>query len=124
MQCGKMVGLLVIADAMRRIDLSGPWACQRPLYMKDVVHIDAWWQGARSARLPPQTKYGCLRMARGIRNPAMDAVVVILFYPYCMQSCGHFRHLCARHLAAGRAKKALDLPLVQGVLWWGIIHGQ
>ena len=63
-------------------------------------------------------------MARSIRDPAMDAVVVILFYPYGMQSCGHFRCLCAWHLAAGGAKKALDLPLVLGVMGRGIIHCQ
>jgi hypothetical protein len=42
----------------------------------------------------------------------MDAVVVILFYPYGVQSCGHLRRLCAGHLAACGAKKALDLSLV------------
>jgi hypothetical protein len=41
-----------------------------------------------------------------------------------MQSCGHCRHLCARHLAACSAKKALDLSLILGVLGRGIIHGQ
>src|SRR4029434_1088120 len=79
MQLGKMVGLLPITDATSRIDLSGPWAYQRPLHMKDVVHVDAWWQWARRAGLPAQTKHRGLRMARGIRDPAMDAVVVILF---------------------------------------------
>jgi hypothetical protein len=63
-------------------------------------------------------------MARGIRDPAMDAVVVILFYPYGVQSCGHLRRLCAGHLAACGAKKALNLSLVLGVLWRGIIYGQ
>ncbi len=76
-----MVGLLPIADATRRMDLSGPWACQRPLHMEDVVHVDARWQGARRAGFPAQTQHWGLRMARGIRDPAMDAVVVILFYP-------------------------------------------
>jgi hypothetical protein len=92
--------------------------------MKDVVHVDAWWQWARRAGLPAQTKGGDLRMARGIRDPAMDTVVVILCYPYSMQSCGYFRHLCARHLAACGAKKALDLALILRVLGWGISHGQ
>jgi hypothetical protein len=92
--------------------------------MKDVVHADGWWQGARRAGLPAQTKGGNLRMARGIRDPAMDTVVVILCYPYGMQACGYFRHLCARHLAACGAKKALNLALVLRVLGWGIIHGQ
>ena len=63
-------------------------------------------------------------MARSICDPAMDAVVVILFYPYGVQSCGHLRRLCAGHLTACGAKKALDLALVLRVLWWGIIHGQ
>jgi hypothetical protein len=63
-------------------------------------------------------------MARGICDPAMDTVVVILCYPYCMQSCGYFRHLCARHLAACGAKKALDLSFVLRGLGRGILHGQ
>ena len=76
------------------------------------------------AGLPAQTKHGYLRMARGIRDPAMDAVVVILFDPYGVQSCSYLRRLCARHLAARSAKKTLDLPFVLGVMGWGIIHGQ
>jgi len=94
------------------------------MHMKDVVHVDCWWQGARRAGLPAQTKHGGLRMARGIRDPAMDAIVVILFYPYRVQSCGYRRRLCAGHLAARRAKKALDLSLVLRVMGRSIIHGQ
>ena len=63
-------------------------------------------------------------MACGIRDPTMDAVVVILFDPYSMQSCGHCRRLCTGHLAAGGTEKTLDLPLILGVVWRGIIHGQ
>jgi len=63
-------------------------------------------------------------MACGLRDPAMDTGVVILCYPYGMQSCGYFRHLCTRHLAACGATKALDLALILRVLRWGIIHGQ
>ena len=84
--------------------------------MKDVVHVDAWWQWARRAGLPAQTKHGGLRMVRGIRDPVMDAVVVILCYPYGVQSCGHLRRLCAGRLAACGAKKALDLALLLRVL--------
>src|SRR2546426_2620136 len=124
MQCRKMIGLLSIADATRRIDLSGLWACTWPLHLKDVVHVDCWWQGARRAGLPAQTKHWSLRMARGIRDPAMDAIGVILFYPYRVQSCGYRRRLCAGHLATRRAKKALDLSLVLRVMGRSIIHGQ
>ena len=86
MQLGKMVRLLPIADATSRIDLSCMGACMWPLHMKDVVYADILWQGARRAGLPAQTKHWGLRMARGIRDPAMDAVVVILCYPYGVQS--------------------------------------
>src|SRR6266704_1401851 len=92
--------------------------------MKDVVHADWWWQWARSAGPPVQTKHWGLRMARCIRDPTMDAVVIILCYPSCVECCGHLRLLGAGHLATRGAKKALDLPLVLGVLWWGIIHGE
>jgi hypothetical protein len=92
--------------------------------MQDVVHVDAWWQWARRAGFPAQPKHWGLRMARGIRDPAMEAVVVIPFYPYVVQSWGHLSHLCARHLAACGAKKALDLPLVLWVMRRGILHGQ
>jgi hypothetical protein len=46
------------------------------LHLKDVIDADGWWQWARRAGLPAQTKRWDLRMARGIRDPALDAVVV------------------------------------------------
>jgi hypothetical protein len=54
----------------------------------------------------------------------MDAIVVILFYPCCVEVCSHLRRLGAGHLVACGAKKALNLSLVLGVLWRGIIYGQ
>ena len=92
--------------------------------MQDVIHVDSWWQWARRAGFPAQTKHWGLRMARGIRDPAMEAAVVLRFYPHVVQSCGHLSHLCARPLAACGAKKALDLPLVLRVMRRGILHGQ
>jgi len=123
-QCRKMIGLLAIADATSRIDLSGPWACVWPLHTKDIVHADSWWQWARRAGLPAQTKYWGLRMTRGIRDPAMDTGVVLLCYPYGVQSYCHFRRLGAWHLTTCGAEKPFDLPLILGVMGWGIIHGQ
>jgi hypothetical protein len=123
MQCRNMLGLLARADATSGMDLSCMGTCAWPLHMKDVVHADCWWQGARSAGLPAQTKHWGLRLARGIRDPAMEAVVVIRFAPSRVQSCGDRRRRCAGHLAARRAKQALDLSLVLRVRWWSIIHG-
>jgi len=94
------------------------------LHLQDVIDADGWWHWARRAGLPAQTTRWDLRMARGIHDPALDAVVVIRFDPSCMQSGGHIRRLGAGHLAAGRANKARDLPLVLGVMGWGIIHRQ
>src|SRR5712691_5962987 len=102
-----MIGLLSIDDEKRGIDLCCLWACEGLLYMKDVVHTDGGWQWARSAGFPAQTKRWDLRMARCIRDPAMDAIVVILFYPYGMQSWGHCRALRVGHLTTCGAKKGL-----------------
>jgi hypothetical protein len=79
--CGKLGGLPPLAEAPSRLDWSGPWAWRRPLPMEDVVPMDAWGQGARRAGLPAPTQHWGVRMARGIRDPAMAAVVVLLFYP-------------------------------------------
>src|SRR5262245_39229335 len=70
-----------------------------------------------------QRNTGVCAMARGIRDPSMDAVVVILFDPYRVQSCGYRRRRGAGHLAARSAQKALDLSLVLRVMSWSIIHG-
>ena len=61
-------------------------------------------------------------MARRIRDPAMDAIVVILFYPFGVQSHCQCRHLGAGHLAAGSTEQTFDLPLGLGVMERGIIH--
>jgi hypothetical protein len=78
MQCREKIGLLTIADTMSRIDLSCTWACEWPLHMKDVIHADGWWQWASSAGLPAQTKRWCLRMARCIRDPTLDAAALVV----------------------------------------------
>ena len=43
MQCRNMIGRLPRADATRRMDWSGPWACERPLHRHAVVHAEGWW---------------------------------------------------------------------------------
>src|SRR6516165_4573268 len=63
-------------------------------------------------------------MARSIRALAMDAGVVILYYPCGVQFCRHLRRLGAGHLAAYGAEKTFDLPLVLGVMGRSIIHSQ
>ena len=51
MQCRQRRGRLPIADATRRLDWSGPWACAGPLHMQAVVYAADGWQWARRAGL-------------------------------------------------------------------------
>jgi hypothetical protein len=76
MPCRPMRGLLPRAAATCRIALSGPGAWAWPLPRQDVVDAEGWWSWARRAGWPAPPKHGGLCMARGIRAPAMDAVVV------------------------------------------------
>jgi hypothetical protein len=97
MQCRDMLGLLTIADTTNCIHLSCTWACEWPLHMKHVIHADGWWQWASSAGLPAQTTRWCLCMARGIRDPAMDAATSIVCPRVPPRGEPKIRHLAAHH---------------------------
>src|SRR5262245_17597834 len=75
MQCGKMVGLLAIADATSRIDLSCMWTCVWPLHLKDVVYADIWWQWARRTGLPNATKLTTGKLTAAVAHESLwDAI--------------------------------------------------
>jgi hypothetical protein len=111
------------AEATRRLDVSGPWAGEGPWPRHAVVDAEDGWPGACRAGRPAPTQPGGLRLARGLCDPALEAVVGRRVDPYGVQACRDRRRRCARPRAARRANTRLDRPVVLGGMGRGISHG-
>src|SRR5712671_5589473 len=114
MQLGKMVGLLPIADATSRIDLSSPWAYQGPLHMQDVVHVDAWWQWAFALGFQRKRNTGaCAWPAASVTRLWMRSWLYFSIHTACSPVA--ISGVCARgiSLRAVRKKRAI-FPLYCG----------
>ena len=97
-----MLGRLTIAETTSGMDVSCPGACEWPLPMQDVIHADGWWPWVSRAGLPAHTTRWCLRIARGIRDPTMDAAAAVVCPRVPPSDAPTIRHLAAPHQPSPR----------------------